>query len=58
VVQWIGNLLPATHFIQISRGLITKGVGLEVVSPYVTLLLVYAVGIILLAAGQFKKRLD
>ena len=43
VVKFIGNLIPATYFIRISRGIITKGVGLSFIATDVITLVVYGV---------------
>ena len=58
VVQFIGNLIPATYFIRIARGIITKGVGLAFMWQDVVALVVYGVVIIILSAATFKTRLD
>ncbi len=58
VVQAIGNLIPATYFIRIARGVITKGVGLSFVWSDVLVLAIYGAVTMVLAAVTFKKRLD
>jgi ABC-2 type transport system permease protein len=58
VVRAIGDFIPATYFIRIARGIITKGVGLSFVWRDVVVLAVYGVGIIIIAATMFKRRLD
>jgi len=47
-----------TYFIPISRGIITKGVGLESLWEPVAVLLVYVVVVVIIAARAFKPRLD
>jgi len=58
VVRAVGNLIPATYFIRIVRGIITKGVGLSFMWSDVLVLLVYGAVAMALAAVTFKKRLD
>ncbi len=58
LVQAVGNLIPATYFIRIARGIITKGVGLSFMWSDVLALLVYGVAVMGFAAVTFKKRLD
>jgi ABC-2 type transport system permease protein len=40
------------------RGIILKGVGVEILYQQVIALAVFGVGIMLLAAGRFQKRLE
>jgi len=44
--------------LDIARGIILKGVGLEILYREVIALLVFGVAIVALAAGRFSKRLD
>jgi ABC-2 type transport system permease protein len=57
-VKVIGNFIPLTYFIRISRGVYTKGVGLDFVWSDVLALAVYAVVVMLCASLTFRKRLD
>lgn len=58
VVRAVGNLIPATYFIRIARGVITKGVGLSFMWSDVLVLVTYGTVTMMLAAVTFKKRLD
>jgi ABC-2 type transport system permease protein len=58
IPTFIGDLLPLTYFIRISRGIITKGVGLSFVWQDGLVLLGYALVVIIVASLSFKKRLD
>lgn len=58
IPTWIGNLLPLTYFIRISREIITKGVGLAYVWQDGLILLGYGLVVTSIAALSFKKRLD
>lgn len=58
IIQLIGYALPLTYFLNILRGIITKGVGMEYLFQDVALL--FALGLILLIISivRFKKKLD
>ena len=58
LIQAVGDLFPLTHFVPIARGIITKGVGLEVLWKNSLILLVYAVVIMVLASRLFRQRLE
>lgn len=58
IPRYMGNLLPMTYFVRLSRGVFTKGVGIEFVWNDAVALAVYTVIVILVAARNFKKRLD
>lgn len=58
VVQAVGDLIPATYFTRIARGIITKGVGLSFMWRDVLVLVIYGAVVMVLAAMTFKKRLD
>lgn len=58
VVRAVGNLIPATYFIRIARGVITKGVGLAFIWEDVLALVVYGTIIVIVSAATFKTRLD
>lgn len=56
--QYIGEVLPLTHFLRIVRGILLKGNGLFEVWPDVWPIFVFLVGIILLGVKRFHKTLD
>jgi ABC-2 type transport system permease protein len=56
--QWIGVLLPLTHYLEVLRGILLKGVGLEALWPQTLALTGFAVGLIFLAVRRFHKTLD
>lgn len=58
VFQWLGALLPLTHFLKVLRGILLKGVGAPALWPEILLLIVFAVGLIGLAVRRFHKTLD
>ncbi len=58
VINWLGYLFPLTYFIPILRGVMSKGIGLEIIWPLVVALGFYAVLIMAVAAKTFKQDLD
>jgi len=58
IAQAIGSLIPLTYFIRISRGIITKGVGISLLWSDVVALIVYGVVVMIIASVSFKRRLD
>jgi len=58
IPQLIGSLLPLTYFIRISRGIIMKGVGMNFLWSDAAALAVYSLAVMIVAAVNFKKRLD
>jgi ABC-2 type transport system permease protein len=55
--QWYTHLFPARHFLEISRGIALKGVGLDRLWPSAGLLLVYASAVLALATLRFRRKL-
>lgn len=58
VLQVIGNIFPLTQFIPIARGVISKGVGFDVLWMPAATLAMYVVVIVFFAARLFRQRLD
>ncbi len=50
--------MPLSYFLRIVRGIITKGVGLAFFWQDALVLLLYGIGILLLASFTFRSRLD
>ncbi|MEA3345358.1 MAG: ABC transporter permease [Chloroflexota bacterium] len=57
-LRLLGNLFPLTYFIPISRGIITKGIGLNILWEQVAALAIYVVVIMTIASRMFRRRLD
>ncbi len=58
LVRFAGDLIPMTYFLQIARGIITRGVGLRFMWSQVAALLIYSAIVLTLSAGSFKQRLE
>ena len=58
VFQWIGALLPLTHFLKVLRGILLKGVGVPELWREIAILLSIATLLIALSVRRFQKTLD
>ena len=58
VIQYLGNLIPLTYFLDILRGIMLKGVGIEYLWGDVLPLAGFGAGIIALAPWRFRKRVE
>ena len=58
IPQLIGDLVPLTYFVRISRSVFLKGVGLQFFWTDALTLVIYTVVVILVASKRFKMRLD
>ena len=57
-VQYLAQILPLTHFIEILRGVILRGASLAALWQPVLKLSIFLVLAVALAAARFRKRLD
>ncbi len=57
-VRIAGNLFPLTYFIPITRGIITKGVGLAYLWEQLAAMLIYILVIMAVASRAFRQELD
>jgi ABC-2 type transport system permease protein len=57
-LQLISYLIPARYGMVIIRGIILKGVGLEILMEQVVAILIFSVVVIALASARFKKKLE
>lgn len=58
VAQWISAALPLTWFLEVLRGVLLKGVGLEVLWPQVLVLCGFALLFVALAVRRFQKTVE
>jgi ABC-2 type transport system permease protein len=56
--QWVGFILPLTHFLKVLRGILLKGVGLDALWREVGILGAFAGLLIVVAVRRFHKTLD
>ena len=54
----MGYFIPLTYFIQITRGIMLKGIGIEFLWGQVWPLALYGVAVFTLSARRFRKRLE
>ncbi|MGA2112515.1 MAG: ABC transporter permease [Anaerolineales bacterium] len=58
VPQLIGDLVPLTYFIRISRGIYLKGIGLNFLWGDALVLVLYTLVVVFVASKRFRMRLD
>lgn len=58
VAQFIGEILPTTHFIRLTRGIMLRDAGIGELLPELIYLLGFTVVAMSIAAMRFSKRLD
>jgi len=58
VAQWIGLVLPLTHFLKVLRGIILKDVGLVELWGPTLILVVLATLFLVLSVRRFSKRIE
>ncbi len=56
--QWIGQVLPLTHFLPIVRGILLKGNGLEPLLPHVWPLLLFLAVVMTIGVTKYRQTLD
>ncbi len=56
-LQAVSYVVPLRYMLVIIRGIILKGVGLRILAEQVVALAVFGVGIMVVAAARFRKRL-
>ncbi len=57
LLNWLGLLIPLTYFLQIQRGIILRGAGLEDLWQWVLPLMVFGFMLIFLSVKRFRKSL-
>ena len=58
LAYYSGYLLPVTYFLEIVRGIITKGVGITYLWPWVWPMAVFSLVVFFLSVVLFQKRID
>jgi len=57
-LQMVTYVIPARYALEIMRGIILKGVGLQLLTKQVIAIIIFGVVILILAASRFRQRLD
>jgi len=57
-LQWLSHIIPARYALKIVRGIMLKGVGVEVLIEQIMAVVIFSAVIITLAATTFSKKLD
>lgn len=57
-LQWVSYLMPLRYYLRIIRALLLKGTGVYALRQDIIALVVFGIGLMALAAVQFRKRLD
>lgn len=58
MMQWYTWLFPARHFVEISRGIVMKGVGFEILWPLFVALLLYTAVVFAATTWLFRKKVS
>lgn len=56
--QWIGEILPLTHFLRIVRGILLKGNGASDIAMDVAALLIFFLAATVIALNRYRQTLD
>lgn len=57
-LQWITYLDPMRYYIEVCRGVLLKGGGLQTLWPQILILFVFAIGLTTLSIRQFRRQLS
>jgi ABC-2 type transport system permease protein len=56
--QWVGSVLPLTHFLVLVRGIMLKGNGLADLLPQIWPIVLFMLAVMLVGLGFYKRTLD
>jgi len=57
-LELVSRLIPLRYFLVIARGIVVKGIGLEILFPQVIALCIFSVVLVEIAIRRFRKTLD
>jgi ABC-2 type transport system permease protein len=58
LAQWIAELMPLTHYLRLSRGIMLREAGLQELWVEILILIVFCVALMGMAVARIHKRLD
>lgn len=58
VLQWASYLIPLRYFLIVTRGIVLKGVGADILVPEIIALSIFALLVMAVTAVRFRKQLD
>jgi ABC-2 type transport system permease protein len=58
IIQYLGYALPLTYFLNILRGIVLKGVGMNYLYKDVVLLFILGFFLLIFSMIRFRKKLD
>ena len=56
--QWLGEVLPLTHFLRIVRGILLKGNGMAEIAPDLLALLAFLTAVSIVSLNRYRQTLD
>ncbi|MFN4354838.1 ABC transporter permease [Parvibaculum sp.] len=56
--QWLGEALPLTHFLRITRGILLKGNGFPEIAPDLAAILAFLLVVSLISLNRYRQTLD
>jgi ABC-2 type transport system permease protein len=56
--QWIGEVLPLTHFLRVVRGIVLKGNGVADIAPELWAIVAFLGAVSLIALLRYRRTLD
>jgi ABC-2 type transport system permease protein len=56
--QWLGTMIPVTHFLRIVRGALLKGAGFADMVPSLLALAIFVCAVAALALARYRTTLD
>jgi ABC-2 type transport system permease protein len=56
--QWVGEVLPLTHFLRVARGIVLKGNGIEDVALQLWQIVLFAVILVAIGVKRYRQTLD
>jgi ABC-2 type transport system permease protein len=57
-LQWLAQIMPATHFIAALRGILLRGNGFAEQKSHMFALVAFAIVMVLVTSAKFRRRLD